>query len=95
MPSAVEQLCSLQERGGCRYIKYMASFISMLIIVMLGWLFMAPLIIAPCWQLCRRWGYAPTLSLLLLIPYVGFVALVLLLQNPRPRQDELDTTRRP
>ena len=70
----------------------MSTFISMLLIVMLGWLFMAPLIIPPCWQLCRRWGYSPTLSLLLLIPYAGFVILVLLLQSPRT--DEPDIARR-
>jgi hypothetical protein len=71
----------------------MGILISMLLIVMLGWLFMAPLIIPACWHLCRRWGYAPSLSLLLLIPYAGFVAFVLLLQNPRP--DEPGTARRP
>jgi hypothetical protein len=71
----------------------MPTFISILLIVMLGWLIMAPIIIPACWRLCRRWGYAPTLSLLLLIPYAGFVALVLLLRNPRP--DEPDTARRP
>ena len=65
----------------------------MLLIVFLGWLVMAPLIIPACWQLCRRWGYAPTLSLLLLIPYAGFVALVLLLQTPRT--DKPDTAGRP
>jgi hypothetical protein len=58
----------------------------MLIVVLLGWLLMAPLIIPPCWQLCRRWGYRPTLSLLLLIPYVGFVILILLLQSPRSNE---------
>ncbi|MGF7211111.1 hypothetical protein GGE65_005727 [Skermanella aerolata] len=47
---------------------------------------MAPLIIPPCWQLCRRWGYAPALSLLLLIPYLGFVILILLLQSPRSNE---------
>ena len=55
----------------------------MLTVVLLGWLLMAPLIIPPCWQLCRRRGYSPPLSLLLLIPYLGFVILVLLLQSPR------------
>ena len=58
----------------------------MLIVVMLGWLLMAPLIIPACWHLCRRWGYAPTLSLLLLIPYAGFVILILLLQSPRSNE---------
>ncbi|KJB93295.1 hypothetical protein N826_17950 [Skermanella aerolata KACC 11604] len=64
----------------------MSTFISMLIFVILGWLLMAPLIIPPCWQLCRRWGYAPALSLLLLIPYLGFVILILLLQSPRSNE---------
>jgi hypothetical protein len=64
----------------------MGILISMLLIVMLGWLFMAPLIIPPCWQLCRRWGHSPSLSLLLLIPYVGFVILILLLQSPRSNE---------
>ena len=58
----------------------------MLVAVLLGWLLMAPLIIPPCWQLCRRWGYSPALSLLLLIPYAGFVILILLLQNPRSNE---------
>jgi hypothetical protein len=58
----------------------------MFIIVLLGWLLMAPLIIPACWQLCRRSGYSPALSLLLLIPYVGFVILILLLQSPRSNE---------
>lgn len=58
----------------------------MLIVVLLGWLLMAPLIIPACWQLCRRSGHSPTLSLLLLIPYLGFVILVLLLQSSRSNE---------
>ena len=64
----------------------MSTFISMLVVVIFGWLLMAPLIIPPCWQLCRRWGYSPTLSLLLLVPCWELVILILLLQSPRSNE---------
>ena len=60
----------------------MSDLIALLFLVLLGWVMMAPIIIIPCWHLCRRSGYSPLLSLLLLIPYFGFVALVMMLQRP-------------
>ncbi|UEM24835.1 hypothetical protein JL100_034410 (plasmid) [Skermanella mucosa] len=62
----------------------MSALIALMLVVLLGWLLMTPLIIPPCWLLCRRWGYPPALSLWLVVPYIGFVALLVILLHPRP-----------
>ena len=63
----------------------MSALIALMLLVLLGWLLMVPLIIPPCWLLCRRWGHPPALSLWLVVPYIGLVAfLMILLQFRRP-----------
>lgn len=61
----------------------MSVLIALMLLVLLGWLVMVPLIIPPCWLLCRRWGYPPALSLWLVVPYFGLVVFLMILLQPR------------
>ena len=44
-----------------------------------AWVFIAMLLIVPTWRIVRRTGRHPALSLLLFLPFIGFVILSLLL----------------
>lgn len=61
----------------------MSVLIALMLLVLLGWFVMVPLIIPPCWLLCRRWGYPPALSLWLAVPYIGLVVFLMILLQPR------------
>ena len=58
-----------------------STLISTLFVVLIGWTVMAPLAIVPVWRLLRQSGRTHSLSLFLLIPYVGFVAVLMILQR--------------
>lgn len=58
-----------------------STLISTLFIILVGWVVMAPLVIIPVWRLLRQSGRSPLLSLVLLIPYAGFLAVVMVLQR--------------
>ncbi len=59
----------------------MSTLISILFIVLLGWALLAPLAIPAAWRMLRRQGRSGWPSLLLLVPYLGMVALMLILQG--------------
>jgi len=57
-----------------------------MLLVLLGLTLMGPLVLPACWGLFRRQGLAPSLSLLLLVPFFGVVIVlaVLALGDARP-----------
>lgn len=63
----------------------MSTLISSLFLVLLGWALLAPLAIPAAWRMLVEAGRSGWLSLLLLVPYAGLVALMLILLAPGPR----------
>ncbi|WP_448187857.1 hypothetical protein [Azospirillum sp. sgz301742] len=59
-----------------------STLISTLFVILLSWAVMAPLVIAAAWRLLRATGRNPLLSLLLLVPYAGFLAVLVILRQP-------------
>lgn len=59
-----------------------STLISTLFIILVGWAAMGPLVIIPVWRLLRQSGRNPLLSLVLLVPYAGFLSVVMILRRP-------------
>lgn len=59
-----------------------SMLISTLFVILAGWVVLAPLAIPAVWRLLRRSGRNPLLSLVLLVPYAGIPAVLLILQRP-------------
>jgi len=60
----------------------MSTLISVLFMLLLAWALLAPLAVPAAWRVLRSEGRSGWLSLLLFVPYAGFVALLLILQRP-------------
>lgn len=59
----------------------MSTLISILFIVLLGWALLAPLAIPAAWRMLRQRGRSGWPALMLLVPYLGMLALILMLQS--------------
>ena len=59
----------------------MSSLISALFIVLFGWVIAGPLMIPAGWRMARDGGRSSWLALLLLVPCVGFLAFIFVLQR--------------
>jgi hypothetical protein len=51
----------------------------MLPLILLGYVFVVALIMAPCWFILKKAGFSPWLSLLCLVPTLGTVVLLYVL----------------
>ncbi|WP_207477688.1 DUF805 domain-containing protein [Arenibaculum pallidiluteum] len=60
----------------------MSTLISLLFLLLLGWVLLAPLAVPAAWRLLRSEGRNGWYALLLFVPYAGFLALLLILQKP-------------
>jgi hypothetical protein len=61
----------------------MRLLISGLFVILLGWAILAPLAIPVAWRMLRLRGGSGWPALSLLLPYVGMVAVLVLLGTPR------------
>lgn len=55
--------------------------ISLLLIVLGGWVIMAPLIVAPAWRIFRRAGASPWLGVVASLPVIGLLVGALVLDR--------------
>ena len=79
-PYVVRFECAYRSTKGNR----LDVIVTATLLVLMGWAFMGPLVIPPCWRLFRQRGVPPGLSLLLVVPFLGlvFALTVLAVRSP-------------